>query len=204
MGYIYGIQNQINKKWYVGQSIYYPKERWRQEIAGYPQHSMAISGAIKKYGVENFKFSILEEGLEEALLDEREVYWISKKDSYYHGYNSTKGGKSHVGYRIPYPMEEIVDYYISHPKMSCRDVGKHFNIFHETVSAILKEYNIPIRKGKNPIILKRGNEEYSFSTYKDASQFLIDNNYAAQKIDQLRKNILPKKDRINDFEIIRG
>lgn len=29
MGYIYGIQNQINKKWYVGQSIYYPKERWR-------------------------------------------------------------------------------------------------------------------------------------------------------------------------------
>ena len=29
MGYIYGIQNQINNKWYVGQSIYYPKERWR-------------------------------------------------------------------------------------------------------------------------------------------------------------------------------
>ena len=22
-------KNQINKKWYVGQSIYYPKERWR-------------------------------------------------------------------------------------------------------------------------------------------------------------------------------
>ena len=26
MGYIYGIQNQINNKWYIGQSIYYPKE----------------------------------------------------------------------------------------------------------------------------------------------------------------------------------
>ena len=61
MGYIYGIQNQINNKWYIGQSIYYPEERWRQEIAGYPQHNMVISKAIKKYGVENFKFYLLEE-----------------------------------------------------------------------------------------------------------------------------------------------
>lgn len=61
-----------------------------------------------------------------------------------------------------------------------------------------------MRNGKNLITLKRGDEEYSFNTYKDAGQFLIDNNYATQKIDQLRKNILPKKDKINDFEIIRG
>lgn len=203
MGYIYGIQNQINKKWYIGQSIYYPKERWRQEIAGYPQHNMVISKAIKKYGVENFQFFLLEE-VDNNLLDKQEIFWIAKKDSYYHGYNSTKGGKSHAGYRIPYEMEEIVEFYISHPKMSCRDVAKHFNIFHETVSAILKEYNVPLRNGKNPITLKRRNEEYTFNTYKDAGQFLIDNGYATQKIDQLRKNILPKKDKINDFEIIRG
>ena len=61
MGYIYGIQNRINNKWYVGQSIYYPKERWRTEIAGYTQHNMVISKAIQKYGVENFIFNILEE-----------------------------------------------------------------------------------------------------------------------------------------------
>ena len=45
------------------------------------------------------------------------------------------------------------------------------------------------------------------STSKQLSldiKFLIDNGYVTQKIDQLRKNILPKKDRINDFEIIRG
>ena len=174
MGYIYGIQNQINNKWYIGQSIYYPKERWRQEIAGYPQHNMVISKAIQKYGVENFNFYLLEEVDNNDLLDEKEIFWIANKDSYYH------------------------------PKLSCRDVAKHFNIFHETVSAILKEYNIPLRNGKNPITLKRDNEEYSFNTYKDAGQFLIDNGYATQKIDQLRKNILPKKDKINDFEIIRG
>ena len=101
-------------------------------------------------------------------------------------------------------MEEIVEFYILNPRMSCRDVAKYFNIFHETVSAILKEYNIPIRNGKNPIILKRKDEEYSFNTYTDAARFLINNNYVTQKIEKKKKNILPYKDRINDFEIIRG
>ena len=66
---------------------------------------MVISHAIEKYGVENFNFFLIEE-VENKLLDEREIFWIAEKDSYYHGYNSTKGGKSHIGYRIPYEMEE--------------------------------------------------------------------------------------------------
>ena len=203
MGYIYGIQNQINNKWYVGQSIYYPKERWRQEIAGYPQHNMVISKAIKKYGVKNFSFLILEE-VENDLLDDREIYWIALKNSFYNGYNSTKGGKSKKAYRIPYTQDEIVNYYIDNPKLSCRDVAKHFNIFHETVSAILKENNVPIRKGKNPLILRGEDKEYSFSNYTEAARFLVENGFVKQGVDQLRKNILPKKGKINDFEIIRG
>lgn len=84
---------------------------------------MVISHAIEKYGIENFNFSLIEK-VENNLLDEREIFWIAEKDSYYHGYNSTKGGKSHMGYRIPYEMEEIVEYYVTHPKLSCRDVAK--------------------------------------------------------------------------------
>ena len=53
------------------------------EIAGYPQHNMVISKAIKKYGVENFNFYLLEE-VNNEFLDEREIFWIAKKDSYYH------------------------------------------------------------------------------------------------------------------------
>lgn len=203
MAYIYGIKNRINEKWYVGQSIYFPKERWRMEIAGYESHNMVISKAIKKYGVENFDFLILEE-VEEEKLDEREIYWIENKNSYLNGYNSTRGGKSHIGYRIPYPMEEIVEYYKNNPKLSCRDVATHFNIFHETVSSILKEFNIPIRNGKNPITLKKDDKEWSFSTYKDAGQFLIDVGASTCGIDNLRKNIIPKKDFYNGYEIIRG
>lgn len=130
---------------------------------------MAISFAIKKYNVENFQFIIIEENVDNDKLDEREIYWIEQKDSFLHGYNNTRGGKSHIGFRIKYPMDEIVDYYISNPTMSCRDVAKHFDIFHETVSNILKEYHIPLRTGKNPITLKRNDEIYHFDNYKEAA-----------------------------------
>lgn len=204
MGYIYGIKNRINNKWYVGQSIYYPKERWRVEIAGYKQHNMVISKAIKKYGVENFDFIILEKDIIESELDEREIFWIKEKNSYLQGYNSTRGGKSHIGYRIPYDIKDIAQYYKDNPNLSCRDVAKYFGIFHETVSSILKEFNIEIRKGKHPITIKKDDQEWQFFTYRDAAQFFIDNKIATCGIEQLRKNIVPKKDNYKGYEIIRG
>ena len=42
------------------------------EVAGYPQHNMVISKAIKKYGVENFNFYLLEE-VNNEFLDKREI-----------------------------------------------------------------------------------------------------------------------------------
>lgn len=46
---------------------------------------------MRKYGRENFTFSILEECQEEDL-KKREIYWIAKLDSYHTGYNETYGG----------------------------------------------------------------------------------------------------------------
>lgn len=54
---------------------------------------MQIKRAIKKYGKENFSIKELEK-CSIAELDEREIYYISLYNSYYKGYNSTKGGKS--------------------------------------------------------------------------------------------------------------
>ena len=45
---------------------------------------------------ENFNFYLLEE-VDNNLLDEKEIFWIANKDSYYHGYNSTKGGEHFRG-----------------------------------------------------------------------------------------------------------
>lgn len=49
--------------------------------------------ALRQYGIENFKVTILEFCPEE-FLNQKEMEYIQKYDSFYHGYNSTKGGQS--------------------------------------------------------------------------------------------------------------
>lgn len=92
---IYKITNKINQKIYIGQSknIEY---RWKQHIyemnENYKSH-YSIHKALKKYGIENFTFEIIEITKEEELFD-REKYWIQYYNSYNKGYNETVGGDS--------------------------------------------------------------------------------------------------------------
>ena len=100
---IYCIENLVNGKKYVGQSvdIY---SRWNKEKNILKKDEKAwnvyLQNAWKKYGEDNFKFYILER-CDEEQLDEREIYWVS----YYHtyigdvecnGYNGTIGGQDAI------------------------------------------------------------------------------------------------------------
>ena len=49
--------------------------------------------AIRKYGVENFIFEVIEECKIEEL-NQKEEYWIKKYDTFFNGYNQTLGGDS--------------------------------------------------------------------------------------------------------------
>ena len=96
---IYKIENQINGKIYIGQSINI-EERWKRHLSDSQLDKVSKTGtvihkAINKYGSQNFDFSVIEE-CEEKELDEREIYWIDFYDSYYNGYNCTKGGSRNV------------------------------------------------------------------------------------------------------------
>lgn len=51
-----------------------------------------LSSAIKKYGREAFSVSLLEE-CPVSQLNEREIYWIEKLNTFNDGYNLTTGGK---------------------------------------------------------------------------------------------------------------
>ena len=86
---IYKITNSITNESYIGQSIRIEARFQEHKTA---QDNYAIHKAIRKYGVNNFIFEIIEECEKEKLF-EREKYWISFYDSYYHGYNETLGGE---------------------------------------------------------------------------------------------------------------
>lgn len=85
---------------YVGKTIYSnPKRRWMNGN-GYlyferdkklKLHQYSFGRAILKYGWESFDHIILEE-VENENLDEAEIYWIEKMESFTRGYNESTGG----------------------------------------------------------------------------------------------------------------
>lgn len=91
---IYKYQNKINGKIYIGQSSNIEK-RFAQHLYDAERckngDQTGIDYAIKKYGIENFDFEIIEKSDSLQELDDREIYWISYYDSYKNGYNRTPG-----------------------------------------------------------------------------------------------------------------
>ena len=97
---IYKIENLINHKSYIGQSIDIEK-RWYDHK--HSNDNFAIHAAMRKYGIENFSFEIIEECSKEDL-DEKECFWIQKFNSLTpNGYNMIEGGTngSALSRRIP-------------------------------------------------------------------------------------------------------
>lgn len=91
---IYKIENLINKKIYVGQSIDI-EERFKKHLRA--KDNFYIHKALEKYGKINFNFQIIEECPVEKL-NEREIYWINYYNSLIpNGYNMIPGGSNGMG-----------------------------------------------------------------------------------------------------------
>ena len=73
MGIIYCIENLVNGKKYIGSDT---KNRSLREYSG---SGIAIKQAIKKYGIENFTKTIIEE-VDNNIIRERETYWLRHFD----------------------------------------------------------------------------------------------------------------------------
>lgn len=96
MGQIYKITNIINNLVYIGQTKYKAIDRYNAHMNTYK--NTYFYNSIHKYGQENFVLEILEDNVANDKLDEREIYWIDKYDSYHNGYNETIGGQGTIGY----------------------------------------------------------------------------------------------------------
>lgn len=138
MAFIYKITNLINKKIYIGKTVYSIEKRWKEHIYnannGNKSH-MPIADAIILYGVNNFSIEPLEE-CSTFQASEREIYWINKLDSYNNGYNATLGGDGTLHYNYQLIVQKFLQC------GTIKETAAFFNCSHDTVARACKEYNI--------------------------------------------------------------
>lgn len=147
-GIIYIIKNRLNDKVYIGQTTTDIKTRFNQHCKNSTLKSRhyKLYNAIKKYGKEKFYIEILEQGVDINKLDEREIYYIEKYNSYLKGYNSTKGGDGRV-INKEYDEKEIVALYNNGYLL--KQIGQIYNVSDATISRVLSKLNVKTRHDGN-------------------------------------------------------
>ena len=159
---IYRIHNKINDKNYIGQSVNIT-DRWRKHRSTVfatqnPGYNYPIYRAIRKYGLENFELLIEEECKPEEL-NEKEIYYINKYQSYcwQNGYNIAFGG-SNGGHYVVLNESSFWDIHdlLKETNLSEQHIA---NMFSVSLDAICKinvgsrlyhtEVSYPIRQTRN-------------------------------------------------------
>ncbi len=95
MNQIYKITNKINGKSYIGLTTQGIIRRWSEHKyrfnLGERDHRLYL--AMRKYGIENFEYEVLETVKDKNMLSVLEAQYIKKFDSFKNGYNMTDGGE---------------------------------------------------------------------------------------------------------------
>ena len=110
-GYIYKHTSPSGKS-YIGKSLAIKGKRWKEHVNAaydekYKEYNYPLQQAIRKYGEDTFEHEILEDDVPEELLSELEVLYIEKHNTFYDGYNQTKGGEGTSGERSVEARERI-------------------------------------------------------------------------------------------------
>ena len=107
---IYKIENKINSKVYIGQSINI-EERWKNHKKSIysckDEYDYPLYRAIRLYGIENFEWIIIEECNKEEL-NNKEKYYIKQYNSITpYGYNQTFGGQDNFTHSMKLSYDKI-------------------------------------------------------------------------------------------------
>ena len=187
MPYIYKIVNDINNKVYIGKTIYSIEKRFKEhcnDAFKERNEKRPLYTAMRKYGVKHFHIEIIEECQDLEKLSEQEIKWIKFYNSYYNGYNATKGGDG----KILIDREKVINTYKQIQNIS--EVARQLNISKDAVTYILKNANIPIINRKQVLTKKLGhkvkcidknNNVFLFNSQMEAARWLQKNNYTTNK-----------------------
>lgn len=170
---IYLIENLLNHKKYIGQSknIY---ARWSGHRCDSKVRDLPLYFAMRKDGLENFKFSILEE-CDISQLAEREDYWIAFYNSYVpNGYNLKQAETHYTNLSIPPKIVEIMDE-IENGTDKLIEIAKKYGYSKAQINRINQGKSWKL-EGKNYPL--RGHEELQIEVIKE----MINKNYTISEI----------------------
>lgn len=136
MAYIYQITNDINQKIYIGKTEFSIEKRFKEHCKDAfkdRNEKRPLYNAMRKYGIEHFHIELIEETNNP---EEREVYWIEKKQSFKNGYNATIGGdgRKYIDYDLIYNLYQKGE--------SQKSIVRLLGYDHKTVSRVLNSYGI--------------------------------------------------------------
>lgn len=168
---IYKITNLTNNKSYIGQSINISARFRKHRNAPFNpsdhSYNYPLYKAIRKYGIENFKFEVLEECLVEELTD-KENYWINKFNTTNsdYGYNQTSetGVNYHFNLLNQEKLNDIIDKLIN-TRIMLKDIAAEYNIslicikdINQGISWHNDKLDYPLRKPKKYYCIDCGKE----------------------------------------------
>lgn len=160
MRYIYKYTNLINNKKYVGQTNNINRRK-REHLSASKnelnsQYNDPFHSSIRKYGIENFDFTVLEEieSDDQSFIDEREEFWVYVEYSYIiygKGYNLTIGGQdsAYKSRLSEIEIEEIKD--MIRNKTSYQIIKDKFHISFTHISNINHGYYFYKEKENYPL-----------------------------------------------------
>ncbi len=184
---IYKITNKVNGKIYIGQSINI-EQRWIDHKKRSKRYKTPLYEEIRKYGLDNFIFEVIEECSLE-LLNDKENFWIK----YYNstdknkGYNILKSGNykhSNCQYSQYHKLtlEEVqeIKNLLKNSNLSIIEISKRYNCSDMTIHYIDKgstwhsdNEDYPIRKEPFVTIIKKGDERI-IVTERSEKNYCID------------------------------
>lgn len=149
---IYKIENLLNGKIYIGQSIHI-EVRWQEHCRA--STKSLIGKAISKYGKENFTFQIIEE-CAESCLNEREAFYIRYYQSLVpNGYNIEEKDKERTQYFYNYGKETLLNIItdIKDSNLSFQEIASKYELdlsmiyyLNRGVYHTLKDETYPLRE----------------------------------------------------------
>lgn len=138
---IYRITNKVNGKCYIGQSTHIEK-RWTKHRntatnPKYHEYNYPLYRAMRKYGLQNFSFEVLEECLVKDL-NEKEKYYIFlyKSQLSQSGYNQDEGGTSVIHGKLTWDIVNEIKNKIKTTNLLLTEIAEEYDLHENTIQNI--------------------------------------------------------------------